>query len=347
MLVFGGLDGGASGEDFGLVNDVWSLSLNGAPAWSRLEVVGAAPTARSSARAIYDPAGDRMIVFGGRDAARVRDDVWALSLGDAPSWTELTPAQPGPVARAAHGLVYDSDRRRMLVFGGTDETRLLDDTWALSLVGAPTWSRIPVDAPQTLRRRYPSAVYDPRGERLVVWGGSHGGVPLNDTWTLSLADPPRWTQATAPNAAPEPREGHSGIYDPKGRRLVIFGGDYDMNDTWALSLDEPRRRAPVAEEVLSSVNAVALDLRDPRPNPFAGETEVEFTLPQPGQVSVAVYDAAGRNVRRLAEGPYAPGVHGLRWDGRDSEGHPAPTGLYFMRLESGGKAITKKTVISR
>jgi flagellar hook assembly protein FlgD len=74
---------------------------------------------------------------------------------------------------------------------------------------------------------------------------------------------------------------------------------------------------------------------------------LEFTLSQAGRVSLAVFDAAGRRVRSLAEGAFAPGKHSLKWDGRDADGHLAPTGLYFMRLESGGQAITQKTVIAR
>lgn len=70
-------------------------------------------------------------------------------------------------------------------------------------------------------------------------------------------------------------------------------------------------------------------------------------MPQSGQVALAVYDDAGRSVRRLAEGTYAPGVHGLRWDGLDATGHPVPTGRYFMRLVVAGQTITRKTVLTR
>ena len=83
------------------------------------------------------------------------------------------------------------------------------------------------------------------------------------------------------------------------------------------------------------------------PNPSAGEAEVEFALPTAGEVSLSVYDAVGRNVRGLAQGSFAAGLHSIHWDGRDVSGRPAPSGLYFVRLEAGGRAITRKAVLAR
>jgi hypothetical protein len=235
----------------------------------------------------------------------------------------------------------------MLVFGGTDDHQLYDDVWALSLNRQPAWSRVPAVAPDAVVRRYPSAIYDPEGGRLVVWGGSRHGVSLRDMWALPLEGPPVWTEVMPPNEAPEPRDGHSAIYDPRGRRMIIFGGGYDLNDTWALPLERRRGRARPDDDLPLGTNAASFELREPHPNPSPGETAVEFTLARSGHVSLAVYDAAGRGVRRLAEGEFSPGSHGLRWDGRDADGHPAPTGLYFLRLEGGGSTITRKTVIAR
>src|SRR5204863_1309331 len=74
LVVFGGRD------VIGLRNDVWELSLSGAPAWTQLAPSGTPPTARGDASAIYDPVRDRMIVFGGFDGKPGWDgDVWELT----------------------------------------------------------------------------------------------------------------------------------------------------------------------------------------------------------------------------------------------------------------------------
>ncbi|MBD3368328.1 MAG: T9SS type A sorting domain-containing protein [Candidatus Eisenbacteria bacterium] len=69
------------------------------------------------------------------------------------------------------------------------------------------------------------------------------------------------------------------------------------------------------------------------PNPFNPVTTVRFTVAREGSdVSLAVYDVAGRVIRVLAEGPHAAGEHAARWDGRDAAGRQCASGVYFYRL---------------
>jgi flagellar hook assembly protein FlgD len=77
------------------------------------------------------------------------------------------------------------------------------------------------------------------------------------------------------------------------------------------------------------------------PNPSSGETEIHFSLDRSGPVRVSLYDVTGRLVRELEmPDPLDPGEHALRWDGRNRNGRPAPAGLYFVRIESGGRVAT-------
>ena len=72
------------------------------------------PQGRARGMAVYDPAGDRMIIFGGRSRARETgnyknyNDVWALDLGTM-QWTELESTNTGPMARSnpAGGETFD------------------------------------------------------------------------------------------------------------------------------------------------------------------------------------------------------------------------------------------------
>jgi predicted outer membrane repeat protein len=84
-----------------------------------------------------------------------------------------------------------------------------------------------------------------------------------------------------------------------------------------------------------------------RPNPFFPRTTLSFELPRSGPVRLAVYDAAGRFVRTLAEGTYAAGPHEKVWDGRDAQGRPLPSGVYFGRLEAGGVRNSRALVLTR
>ena len=61
--------------------------------------------------------------------------------------------------------------------------------------------------------------------------------------------------------------------------------------------------------------------------------DIPFTLAQPGNVSVAIYDAQGRLVRELARAqPMTLGSHSLTWDGLDRQGTPQPPGTYTWKL---------------
>jgi hypothetical protein len=71
-----------------------------------------------------------------------------------------------------------------------------------------------------------------------------------------------------------------------------------------------------------------------QPNPTNGWGLVRFVLPRDQTAQVAVYDAAGRRVRMLGDGPFAAGQSQLLWDGRDDAGRRLPAGVYVCRLRT-------------
>lgn len=70
------------------------------------------------------------------------------------------------------------------------------------------------------------------------------------------------------------------------------------------------------------------------PNPFSTQTTIRFTLEQPGNASLKIYDLTGRHITTLLDGQQAPGEHSLIWDGTDTQGNAMPSGTYFYRLET-------------
>ncbi len=75
------------------------------------------------------------------------------------------------------------------------------------------------------------------------------------------------------------------------------------------------------------------------PNPFVGSTSIRFILPAAGPVRLAVYDLAGREVARLLDGARPAGEQAVTW-----QAGGAPAGIYLVRLESGGRAVTRRCV---
>ncbi len=85
-----------------------------------------------------------------------------------------------------------------------------------------------------------------------------------------------------------------------------------------------------------SSKAVALPadfaLHPAYPNPFNAEVALSFDLPKATASALVLYDALGRPVRHLVDGPLAAGRYRFVWDGRDQDGRVVASGVYFYRL---------------
>ena len=280
MIVFGG---NSSADPYFYYpvksNDVWSLPLAGTPQWTRLWPSLApppsatadtiAPAPRTYHRAVYDPLESRMIVFGGlRDSSYYYNypigDTWAFSLGGTPTWTLLDSSRAAPGPRSRSAAVYDGLRHRLMISAG--DYSIGNDVWAFDLEGADGWARVHANDASPGPRYGHSAIYDPTRERMVIFGGSDNYYSslLNDTWALSLDDSPAWTQLAPAGTAPQPRVGHTAVYDPVRDRMLIMGGYSGSyrNDTWALSFTGPlewTRLAPLGWPTASAVPSARVD----------------------------------------------------------------------------------------
>ena len=247
LLLFGGLTGDTT------LADVWAADLRrpGRPHWRQVcspTSCGIGPSARWGGHAVYDPAAERFVVFGGlTENGTTANDVWALDLSGTPTWHELTPDGPRPPARWSAAYGFDPVRRRLVVFGGqTGPDAIgvgLQDTWALSLDGAPRWTELATTGPLPDPRRSPAAavrITDDGVQFVVATGLSRPtGVHHNDVWSLDLGDDSaRWAQLAAdgPSVGLAPRRSASAVHDPVADRLiVVFGRDGQrfFDETWS------------------------------------------------------------------------------------------------------------------
>ncbi len=94
-------------------------------------------------------------------------------------------------------------------------------------------------------------------------------------------------------------------------------------------------------------SATPLRLQQNTPNPFNPRTNIRYSVPESGTVHLQIFDVTGRAVRTLVQGYRSAGEHMARWNGRDSSGRPAASGVYFYRLEAGAEAVTRRMVLVR
>jgi hypothetical protein len=254
--------------------------------------------------------GDILVVDRGSGGA---DQIWAFS-PDAPENEQLVKPDPGNVDW--FDIVADDVGRVWVV-----DTFVSGFLYQLAPDGS--FTSLPLASPIPSMH---SIVYDPGDGMLYVAGWSPQALyrvnPGNGSVTL-IAD---GFQGMTPAALE---------VDASMRRLWLadYTGDrvYEFCLPGWTGIDPPVPKSPGI-----SLRAV--------PNPFSGVTEVRFTLPTAGEVELCVYDIAGRQIRKLADGVRSAGPHAIRWDGRDQGGRSMSRGVFFIRLRVDQDVFTEKIV---
>lgn len=272
MIVYGGTT--FYGRDEG-----WRLDVSGPATWSPLPMPFERPDARRGATVIVDAPNQRLVCFGG---GAPNSETWVLPLAGPMQWMPLATGGTPPPARRYHSAILDPVRRRMIVFGGTGTSGHLDDVWALPLDGAPDWVQLAPSGPTPGQRSEHAAVYDPGGDRMVVYGGYAGISDYADVFTLSLGAAPAWTKLFPSGASPGGRSGMAAAWDPVHGRMILYGGfsqgglEY-KSDTWALHLAGAPLWASVAPAGAGpparAAMATAVDSRRGRLLVFGGNGE--------------------------------------------------------------------------
>jgi DNA-binding SARP family transcriptional activator len=141
-IVFGGMDGRFP---YGAValSDLWILTnangSGGNPKWVRPEFDGPLAPPTSRATGSFDPATNRLIVFGGyhgKGPNSMTSDVWVLEgangLAQHAHWSQVTPDGTAPPPRVGAGAAFDPAAERLIVVGGQSERKTPADLWILN-----------------------------------------------------------------------------------------------------------------------------------------------------------------------------------------------------------------------
>jgi len=83
------------------------------------------------------------------------------------------------------------------------------------------------------------------------------------------------------------------------------------------------------------------------PQPAPGWADIRYRIPEDARMRLEIFDAAGRLVTVLADGLRPAGAHVVHWNGQRSDGDPAPSGLYLIRLTAGEQVATRKLIVVR
>jgi N-acetylneuraminic acid mutarotase len=175
-----------------------------------------------------------VILFGGKGETGPSNETWAYTPGTN-TWDKLDPSGGTPSPRSAHSMVSDPATRRLIMFGGWNESVCFNDTWAYDPV-QNEWTQINAAGPKPDTRWGHAAAYDETTGRVIIFGGWNETTCFNDTWAY---DPVAhtWEQLQPSGDQPAPRVGASMVYNRPDRLLVMFGGSNAdeskfFNETW-------------------------------------------------------------------------------------------------------------------
>lgn len=247
MIIFGGVDvipencGFPTASADTYLDETWSFKPR-CGTWNRIGGLDA-PPARSRHMMTYDPAGHRVLVFGGRFRAAssgnysLFNDLWELDL-DENAWSQVQDTNP-PSARVSGGFVVNGDGTKAYVVMGNESASglayiPLGDVWELDL-GTMVWTDItPAGGDAPADRLFPGAIYDPGRDWIVVYSGANEEAFIEannyrDMWAFDV-NAGTWTMLhDGAGLAPQSRFWTRMSYDPEGDQYFLFGGHDDTN----------------------------------------------------------------------------------------------------------------------
>jgi len=372
------------GGTAGLPVDTWQLDLRDEPAWSTVPTNGVEPPGAYGMTSIFDPVRNRMLIFGGSTSADyygTHNNTWELDLQpETPQWRQLNPAGTLPAERRSLTSIFDPRRDRMIVFGGGspsfEQEVFMNDTWALSLSSEDgEWTELAPGGTVPGVRDVMSAVYDPHGDRMVLFGGWSGTQMLGDTQFLTWDDAGEpatvsssvetdpgvahveWNtgNTTGPIGAVYRRQANTewtslGTVQADGLGLFQFedtvapGQDYG----YKILVSSERGEEFIGEVWLSAATGVGDTPRaglslQAWPNPAVGPIGVSFALAADGPAQLEMFDVRGRRVLTRDVGALGVGAHRLEL-GRARD---YASGVYFVRLTQSGRSVSSRFVVVR
>ena len=247
VYLFGGYD-----QTTGLqLDDLWAWD---GTTWSPI-AADLRPPARADTALAYDPVRKSLILYGGNSNNGSINDTWEWTV--AKGWSQLSPStSPDPLY--GHGMVTDTTRNKILLFGGMGtsywmggpdagipsgppvyKNPMRNDVWEWD-GAAMTWTnRTPITSSNTLAaRQYPLMAYDEGQKKLFLYDGNNWGADMSVYW--------EWDPVSAGWAVHDTGDSSEsgyaglGIYDSIRRREVLLVQAYNSttgnsnDETWEL-----------------------------------------------------------------------------------------------------------------
>jgi hypothetical protein len=351
------------------------VDTSGVEQWDSADVpVCTAPGSQVSSRMIPDGSGGAIVAW--RDLRSGENDIYARRVdtdGDT-LWAPLgTPVCTAAGDQERPQLAADGSGGAYIVW---QDARGLDNdiyVQGIDVNGNVRWALdgIPI-CTETKDQRFPcitekdpygaimawvderddSDLYAQRVEQdgtteteLLCWTSSLEGSVVRISWTLSEREEDAAfsvCRATLPDGDFEELAGAPVTGEGLELRAEDMSCDPGKTYIYRVIVNDSSGSRVLFESGPVTVPAMPVTLLQNTPNPFNPLTTIRYYLPERMDVSLAIFDAAGREVEVLERGERSGGCHDAVWNAAGYQ-----SGLYFCRLKAGKVSISRKLVLLR
>ncbi len=273
------------------------------------------------------------LVVAGRLTAAGNHDATGIAIWDGYDWAELGGGIPrGPESSInVRDLAVFGD---LLIAAGAFVHAGDVDTRGLALWDGVAWRRFAQGDPDHIQPMSIESLL-PVGGELWAYGKFLIGR-REERGILARWDGQEWHQMldeTGFGAATRLADGRvflGGVFYDLGYR-----GGYDFLVQWI-----PPEVSAAPRRPLLSIDALG-------PNPARGALDLRYTLRQTSSLRYSLHDVSGRRLVSIEGGVQAAGPHAIHVDAEALSLPFLLSGVYFLRLEAGGDAVSRRIVLVR
>lgn len=142
------------------------------------------------------------------------------------------------------------------------------------------------------------------------------------------------------------------LYDPSNQKTI------DMLTQTSYTFTSPNKQySQLPFTITANFLGVVKVNKEPRasafqimkvfPNPFNATTHIYYSLSQPGQATLTIYNTLGQMVHSYSSFHPQSGSYILTWNGQDQHGTALPSGIYFCRLTTNTTTQMSKVILLR
>ncbi len=99
------------------------------------------------------------------------------------------------------------------------------------------------------------------------------------------------------------------------------------------------------DDEIFNTNSLITKLYNAFPNPFKSQTTIRYSLSNSSKLSLVIYDASGRIIRKLINQEIPAGIYTINWNGTDDRGQKIASGIYFYKLQTPDHCQVKKLLL--